>query len=100
MIRKKITNVLRLALSVLPLASAATATQVDAANPWEVAQQEDSAQAYTRFILENPESAHVTEALSRIEALQGLAENVTASAADAITPEMRVSDGAARLMNI
>jgi hypothetical protein len=100
MMKKNILNGLRVVLSVLPFASAAHAAPTAPMNPWEVAQREDCAEAYARFVLENPESPLVAQALCRIETLETLAANVTARAAPTIMPEMRGADGAARLMNI
>ncbi len=93
-------NVLRLMISALPFASTAHAAMPVPMTPWDVAQREDCAQAYTRFVLQNPESAHVDEALCRIATLETLAANVTSRVTPIITPELRSADGAMRLMNI
>jgi hypothetical protein len=101
MLKSKLLNGLRLALSALPLASGAAHAAAPAPQaPWEVAQRADCAEGYARFVLENPDSPHVAEALCRLETLETLAANVTARVAPAITPDMRSAEGAARLMNI
>jgi hypothetical protein len=102
MIKTKLVTALRLAMSVLPIASMANATIATPVpqDPWEIAQREDCTEAYTRFVLENPDSEFVAEALCRIETLDALASNVTSEIAPAITAEMRGADSAARLMNI
>jgi len=103
MFKTKVVHALRLMLSVLPVVSAGSAANAamhTPTTPWDIAQREDCAQAYTRFVLENPESPHVVEALCRLETLDTLASNVTARVAPTITPEMRSFNGAARLMNI
>lgn len=100
MLKSTAINALRLFISALPFASAVQAAAPVSVTPWEVAQREDCAQSYTRFVLENSDSPYVAEALCRIETLETLAVNVTARVAPAITPEMRFGDGASRLMNI
>jgi len=71
---KKLISVLRLSVSVLPIigpivGSAAQARVVPVALEWEQVAQQDTAEAYTQYILDHPEGEHVTEALARIEML-------------------------------
>lgn len=100
MLKKSVLNVIRLMAASLPAITAAQAGVQAPMTPWHVAQREDCAQSYARFVLENPDSPHVAEALCRLEMIESLANNVTARVAPTITAEMRFSDGAARLMNI
>ncbi|MBK6467211.1 MAG: hypothetical protein IPL38_01385 [Rhodobacter sp.] len=93
-------NALRLIISTLPFASTAHAAMPVPMSPWDIAQREDCVQAYARFVLQNPDSVHVDEALCRLATLETLAANVTARVAPVITAEMRSADGAMRLMNI
>jgi len=99
MLKKTAVNILRLVVSTLPFAMAAQAAPV-MVTPWEAAEREDCTQAYAKFVLENPDSPYVTEALCRIETLESLSLNVTSRVAPTITPDMRFGDGASRLMNI
>jgi hypothetical protein len=100
MLKITLKNALRLLVSSLPIATAAQAGIPAPMTPWLVAQREDCVQSYTRFVLENPDSPHVAEAMCRLETIESLAQNVTSRVAPVVTAEMRSADGAARLMNI
>lgn len=63
-------NVLKAALSVLPLAGFAHASApTDAISEWDIAMLEDTTAAYSQFIVNNPTSLYVEEARARIEKL-------------------------------
>ncbi|AHM04476.1 hypothetical protein roselon_02131 [Roseibacterium elongatum DSM 19469] len=93
-------RVARLALSILPVASVASAGQPVMPSDWDIAQRTDSVAAYSRFILEHPDSPHVEEAQSRIEALGQLEASITARVAPAVDAGLQSAGSNARLMNI
>jgi len=93
-------RVARLALSILPIASAASAGQPTMPGDWEIAQRTDSVAAYSRFILDNPDSPYVEEAQSRIEALGQLEASITARVAPVVDAGLQSAGSGARLMNI
>jgi hypothetical protein len=103
-------NLLRLVLSALPLAAGSASAAVPVAQQasgWTAARAADTAEAYTRFILENPDSPHVAEAEARLSTLDAVAVTLdTAQPAaeaerlGALSSESWSGSLAARLMNI
>jgi hypothetical protein len=116
-VKKFILNAVRLAMSVLPVfGSVSASSAMMAVRPvdsqlmaWSVARSADSAEAYTRFIIENPGNAMVAEAKARLGALAvtqtAVARRMAPTIADALAGQAsRSADksfgGAARIMNI
>lgn len=104
-------NVLRFALSALPFAVAGTAGATvpvtQPASAWTAARAADTAEAYARFIVENPSSPHVAEAEARLATIGAVAETLGTAQPGAeptrlgaLGSEAWSGSLAARLMNI
>ncbi|NKX44006.1 hypothetical protein [Roseicyclus persicicus] len=104
---------LRLLVSAIPLIGASTATSALPIRPaehqssqWMQTRTTDTAEAYTRFILENPDSPMVAEARARLATLARVEAAVTARLQPAVdraleSPQQDAATGGfGRIMNI
>ena len=93
-------------LSMVPFAASGTPVGAVAQvteNPWDAAQRDNNATAYTKFIIENPDSPLAGEAAIRIATLSagvGLRPLPQENPADYLGLNQVEKFGDARLMNI
>jgi len=105
---RRVLTALRMSLSILPMVGTAAQARIDSApqiSEWEKIVREDTAEAYARYMLENPNSNHIQEAAARIEVLENAPVQVATVVRHSDLPEIPdgtvfASSGAERLGNI
>ena len=87
----KLFSVLRLGVSLLPIVGTAAHAKIDPLQiptAWEQATSVDTAEAYTQYILDNPDSEFVDEALARIEMLDEAVVKIASAVRHSDLPEI------------
>jgi hypothetical protein len=96
--KKLLSSVIKAALSILPLAGFAHANTPSEVNisDWDLATLEDTTAAYSRYIVNNPQSLKVEEARTRIEALSSDDQLAYWTGVSDVFDELEIQDGVRR----